>query len=271
MKINDYIICGGENLNDPPRKTPTFPDDAEKAFRKWWVKLRRNSVEKECYLELPISEETRIFIRAFWLERPGKRSVCYYVGLLLPKELYVKAGEYSILHKGLCNVSLSAVQDALESSFKPIDIVADSSELVSEGGLSFEELCQIKRYGKDFDNNIEQMRSSISINNIDDWFSRLFIAVNPVFDNEAYHIVISKEKPRSKIMHDSESSADDIAKQSEKKTPDKVSLRLRLLNIIKEILEYLLKKLKALPSLIVEICHLIKQILSRLKNRKKNR
>ena len=39
MKIKDYIIRGGENLNASPLKTSSFPDDVEQIFDNWHTKL----------------------------------------------------------------------------------------------------------------------------------------------------------------------------------------------------------------------------------------
>ena len=65
IKINDYIIRGGENLNDPPRKTPSFPNDAKELFDNWHSKLGKNDAEKVNYFELPVNDKYRRFIRLF--------------------------------------------------------------------------------------------------------------------------------------------------------------------------------------------------------------
>ena len=61
----------------------------------------------------------------------------------------------------------------------------------------------MRLYGdKEFSSNINQMCFSISVNNIDDWFSRLFIAVNPYRLSRSFHVVVSREQPRPPMPDD---------------------------------------------------------------------
>ena len=203
MKIDNYIIRGGENLNDFALKTASFPSDAERVFNEWHTKLGKDDDELENYFELPVNAQYRLFIRSFCIEKSGNRSICYYVGLIVPKEAYLEAKDYYCLNKGLCNVSFSQIQNAANSSFAPIEIAIDWPIPRTTIGLDFQELSKMKRFGeKEFSSNINEMCFSISTNNIDDWFSRLFIAVNPYRMSRAFHIVISREKPRPAMPDD---------------------------------------------------------------------
>ena len=47
MKITDYIIRGGENLNSSAHKTSSFPSDAEELFDLWHSKLGKDDEEKD--------------------------------------------------------------------------------------------------------------------------------------------------------------------------------------------------------------------------------
>ncbi|NLG13390.1 MAG: hypothetical protein GX561_04195 [Lentisphaerae bacterium] len=203
MEINNYIIRGGENLNSAPLKTSSFPADAENVFNDWHSKLGKDDKEKENYFEIPVNHEYRIFIRAFGVETPGSRPICYYVGLVVPRDSYIAAKDYYRLHQGLCSISLSEIREATENSFEPIGFSVDWPIPRTTIGLDFQQLSQMKLYGDDeFDSNIKQMCLSISINNIDDWFSRLFIAVNPYRLSNAYHVVVSREVPRPAMSDD---------------------------------------------------------------------
>lgn len=203
MKINNYIIRGGENLNSAPLKTLSFPANAERVFNDWHSKLGKDDQEKDNYFEIRVDHESRIFIRAFGVEKPGNRPICYYVGLVVPRDAYIAAKDYYRLHKGLCNISLSDIQEAAENSFEPIEFSIDWPIPRTPIGLDFKELSDMKLYGdNDFDANITKMCCSISINTIDDWFSRLFIAVNPYRLDGAYHIVVSREEPRPAMFGD---------------------------------------------------------------------
>ena len=203
MKINDYIIRGGENLNATPLKTSSFPSDAERVFNEWHTKLGKDDSERENYFELPVNAHYRLFIRSFYIEKPGNRPICYYVGLIVPKEAYLEAKDYYCLNKGLCNISFPQIQKAANSSFVPIDVAVDWPLPRTPIGLDFQQLSMMKLFGeKEFSSNINQMCFSISTNNIDDWFSRLFIAVNPYRMSRAFHIVISREQPRPAMPDD---------------------------------------------------------------------
>ena len=196
MKIVDYIIRGGENLNSSPLKTSTFPFEAESIFNNWYPKLGKDDKEKENYFELPVNAKYRLFIRVFYIEKPGNRPICFYIGILVPKEAYIEAKDYYCLHKGLCNVAFAQIQKAADS-FVPLDITIDWPVPRSSIGLDFQQLSKIRLYGeKDFSSNINQMCFSISINNINDWFERLFIAVNPYRLNDSFNIIISRVQPR---------------------------------------------------------------------------
>ena len=109
MKINDYIIRGGENLNTAPQKTMSFPADAEQIFNEWHSKLGKDDKEIENYFEMPVNNQNRLFIRSFYVEKAGERPVCFYVGLLIPKIAYLEVNDYYCIHKGLCQVSFSQV------------------------------------------------------------------------------------------------------------------------------------------------------------------
>ena len=203
MKINDYIIRGGENLNASPLKTSSFPSDAERVFNEWHTKLGKDDSERENYFELPVNAQYRLFIRSFYIEKPGNRPICYYIGLIVPKEAYLEAKDYYCLNKGLCNISFPQIQKAANSSFVPIDVAVDWPLPRTPIGLDFQQLSMMKLFGeKEFSSNINEMCFSISTNNINDWFSRLFIAVNPYRMSRAFHIVISREKPRPAMPDD---------------------------------------------------------------------
>lgn len=203
MKINDYIIRGGENLNAAPQKTLSFPSDAERIFNEWHSKLGKDDEEKENYFELPVNDQNRLFIRSFYVEKAGNRPICFYVGLLIPKTAYIEAKDYYCMHKGLCSVSFTKIQEAAKASFLPIEFTTDWPIPRTPIGLDFQQLSKMKLYGdKEFSSNINQMCFSISINNIDDWFTRLFIAVNPYRLSRSFHVVVSREQPRPPMPDD---------------------------------------------------------------------
>lgn len=202
MKIDNYIIRGGENLNSAAKKTPSFPRNAELIFNDLHTKLGKDDSEKENYFETPVDELNRLFIRSFYVEIAGNRPICFFVGLLIPRTAYIQAKDYYCLHKGLCSVSLDQIQAAI-SSFRPIEVTIDWPIPRTPIGLDFQQLSQMKLYGeKEYSANINQMCLSISINTIDDWFLRLFIAVNPYRMSRAFTVVVSRDCPRPPMPDD---------------------------------------------------------------------
>ena len=198
MKISDYIIRGGENLNSAPQKTLSFPSDAEQIFNEWHSRLGKDDSEKENYFELPVNDQNRLFIRSFYVEKAGNRPICFYVGLLVPKTAYIEAKDYYCMHRGLCSISLTKVQDAAIASFLPIEFTTDWPIPRTPIGLDFQQLSKMRLYGdKEFSTNINQMCFSISINNIDDWFTRLFIAVNPYRLSRSFHVGLQPDISRN--------------------------------------------------------------------------
>lgn len=192
MKITDYIVLGGENLNDPPQKTPDFTAEAEQVFKTNCFSLGSSDHNLESWLELPVNDCFRLFIRMFWMERRGQRALCYYIGLQLPKRLYLEAGDFYRVNKGISLLTLETILSALDNA-SPIEVPL-VPQPQSAIGSSFEELCKLKLFGTEkFSENMEKMRLSISINSIDDWFNRLRVAVNPSRPPKGRCLLVAKQ------------------------------------------------------------------------------
>lgn len=192
MKITDYIVLGGENLNDPSQKTPDFTAEAEQVFKTNCFSLGSSDHNLESWLELPVNDSFRLFIRMFWMERRGQRALCYYIGLQLPKRLYFEARDFYRLNKGISLLTLETILSALDNA-SPIEVPL-VPQPQSAIGSSFEELCKLKLFGTEkFSENMEKMRLSISINSIDDWFNRLRIAVNPSRPPKGCCLLVAKQ------------------------------------------------------------------------------
>lgn len=226
MKIIDYIIKGGENLATPAIKTASFPHNAERLFMHWYKFLGQKDSEPENYIEMPVDSGNRLYIKAFWIETSGNRPVCYYVGILLPKTIFTSAGEYYRVNRGLANIKLDVIREA-GKSLSPIQLYADWADNITAIWTSYENL-RMALYGSDeYDYNIKKMCSAISVSNIDDWFYRLFIAVNPYRLHPEYYLIVSREKPRPSL-------ADSVSLPRPKKTftLDNIFKNIKLLWII---------------------------------------
>ena len=200
--INDYIIRGGEDLNSPPIIQGLFSPETKafNVFDIWHSKLGRDDAEVENYIECPVDENNRLFIRAFWDEPPGQRPVCYYIGLLIPQSLYQDVGDYYQVNRGLCSVTLEAAQQAAKKK-KPISITIDSD---TERSLSNEIAPKLfndlkneykLKYGNEYKTFLTRFLQSVSVNSISDWFQQLFVAVNPYQLEPEYEVVFSRRRP----------------------------------------------------------------------------
>ena len=115
--------------------------------------------------------------------------------MLVTKENYIAINDYFKINKSLRNVSLADIKEAVSRGFVPLEL-DDTMSPRSAIGMDFEQLKNLKLYGeKDFEQNITQICLAISVNTIDDWFTRLFIAINPYRLYPDFHIVISKQVP----------------------------------------------------------------------------
>jgi len=201
MEICDYIVTGGEDLNALRRKTLSFPSEAEQIFDNWRTKLGKDDAEEENYLEIPAAKNYRLFIKQYWVEKPGCRPICYFVGYLLTKEMYINAGEYYLLNRGISSINIDMVLSASEANIPlPLHISLAFPLPRTSIWTPFQELSTMRLYGdSDFDANLKEMCLAISVNNIDDWFTKLFIAVNPYRMNQAYNLVLARKEPLPEI------------------------------------------------------------------------
>ena len=194
MKIDSYIISGGEDLLKPAQIVGFFPDIANVLFEKWKTALVSPNFAdaEECYFEMPVSEKYRLFIKIYRHEQSGLRPVYYYVGYLLTKEIYINAANYYKLNQGISKISIDEVLIARKINGS-IDVSFTFPCQRTPIWKPFEELSTMRLYGKNkYAEHYQEMCASISINNIDDWFSRLFIAVNPPKLYPEFNLVLSE-------------------------------------------------------------------------------
>ena len=195
--INDFILRGGEDFNSQPKTFGFTLPEANEVFNQWHPKLGKDDTETENYIECPVNKDNRLFIRAFPDEQPGNRSECYYAGFLIPKSLYQEIGGYYIVNQALCAIKLEDVQLALKKQ-EPILLKTERYLPRAENSLPYSELLNTykKRFGEeDYKTNLTDFLLSVSVDSIDDWFQRLFIAINPYQNEPEYDIVIARHRP----------------------------------------------------------------------------
>ncbi len=199
MRIENYIFSGGDNLNDPPLKTSGFSPEAELVYRRWVGKMGMDVRESENALGLPVDGQTRLFLRAMWLEKPGSRPVCFYIGFLLSRSHYEEAGEYYRLVKGLLAIPLDEVRVSA-SSLSPLEVSTNWSFPGAAVWTPFAQLKGKQLIGEDdYEENLKEIGLAISVRSMEDWFSQLIVALNPYRMNAAYTIVVSRHSPKPNL------------------------------------------------------------------------
>ena len=210
MRIKNYIVYGGNNLNDPPRETDGFPVVARELFVKWQKTVTWNSSEEVCFIEVPVSPDYRLLIRPFRDETRYSRLVYFFVGFLIGKADYQSMGEYYAVNKGILSLTLN---DILGAELKPITVTKCRCPKTAIW-KPFEELTGTQAVETDddlFRARYEEFCFSVSVNNIDDWFERLAVAVNLTRCYPEINYSISKRvlTPQVKPMKQDESVKED--------------------------------------------------------------
>ena len=194
MKTNKYIFCGGEDLG-VIYSGEGISIVGKNSFKRWAIKSLADSCrqEKETFLDMPVSCERRLFIRAFRECNKGSRTLTWYVGIEYTKNEIKVASCYANLVRGILELSL----ESLKSSRDGMDL---SFNLQYPSGLPqiqtpFEDLKGKNFYGE-YPRILWEFCQKISLNDIDNWFERLFLAVNVEVADTAYTNIVGNVPPK---------------------------------------------------------------------------
>lgn len=196
MKL-DFIFHGGGNLNAKMYHTAGFDDDCRKAFERWHLRIEGNAFfEEGRFLDMPVTEETRLAIRTLWVKQPGVRAECFYLGVKLSQRDYREAGEYYRLVAALRALSVDRVKEFV-SSGQLLNLTLSMSMRRQSMWRPFSELSGTRVTDSEkFDEKLENVLLAISVNNLDDWFNKMYLAINPAVDRQEFNLVVSKTKPK---------------------------------------------------------------------------
>lgn len=182
----DDLIMLGKTDNTPANVVSIFNDS--KGIWDPYV------TEKHQYLDRPVDKNCRLFIRYYRHSQPGKRALPYEVGFLLPREVYETAGNLLVLHEHLMQLSHDTLSKCWESSGElvlPILPMAETQETPNTS-LSLDAphlLCGDSQ----FDDHLAKVGTSFISSNIDTWFTRLYLVVNPYESVESANITVSRK------------------------------------------------------------------------------
>ncbi len=193
MKTIKILACGGDDLI-MLRKTDTLPANIVSTFNDSRGIWDPDVTEKYQYLDRPIDKNHRLFIRYYKHSQPGERALPYEVGFLLTREVYETAGNLQVLHEQLMQLSHDTLSKCWESSGElvlPILPMAETQETPNTS-LSLDAphlLCGDSQ----FDDHLAKVGTSFVSSNIDTWFTRLYLVVNPYDSVESANITVSRK------------------------------------------------------------------------------
>lgn len=150
--------------------------------------------EKHQYLDRPVDKNCRLFIRYYMHSQPGERALPYNVGFLLTREVYETAGNLQVLHKQLMQLSHDTLSKCWESSGELVLPILPMEETQETPNTSLSlDAPHLLCGDSQFDNHLAKVGTSFVSSNINNWFTRLYLVVNPSDFVESANITVSRK------------------------------------------------------------------------------
>ena len=115
MKTIKILAYGGDDLT-MLGKPNNIPENVVSIFNNSMGIWDTDVEEEYQYLDRPVDENCRLFMRYYKHSQPGERALSYEVGFLLTREVYETAGNLQVLHKQLMQLSHDTLSKCWESS-----------------------------------------------------------------------------------------------------------------------------------------------------------
>lgn len=179
-------------------RTDGFDDVCKKTFERWYLKIEGNTHVKEGrFLEMPVAGAgSRLAIRSFWVKKAGSRAECFFLGVKLTEESYQEVGDYYRLVSALREISIDRVREFISNGQK-LSLVLTTPMRRQSIWRNFDQLSGTRLIGAaKFDKNLEEVLLSVSVNNIEDWFERLWLALDPFVDFGEFNVIVSRIQPQ---------------------------------------------------------------------------
>lgn len=194
MEQIKILAYGGDALtmlstdgNMPHNVVNTFND----SIGKWDTDVS----ELYQYLDRPVDEKFRLFVRHYKHEPGRSRAVSYEVGFLLPRSVYLEASNLQVLYKKLFQISHDTLRQCWEScgvlELNLADVEERREMRKSSHSLSSPwMLCGESK----FDENLEEVTTSFVSSDIDNWFTKLYLVVNPYQTVNDSNVTVSRRE-----------------------------------------------------------------------------
>lgn len=193
MKTIKILAYGGDDLI-MLGKTDNIPANVVSIFNDSKGIWNSHITEKYQYLDRPVDNNHRLFIRYYRHSQPGERALPYEVGFLLTREVYETAGNLQVLHEQLMQLSHDTLSKCWESGGElqlPIPPIVEPDEL-QNASLSLD----IPRFlcgNNQFDAHLAKVGTSFVCSDIDTWFTLLYLVVNPDEPVESANVTVSRK------------------------------------------------------------------------------
>ena len=194
MLINKYIIAGGEDFTKEVGTAGISPE-AKKCFKQWKSEILTACDKNiEPMFFIPVSDNSRLLLKGLNQSRGSQRQIAWVLGIELEKKEYSDFVSYLSIVKGFKNISVNQIEKNYGSSGKPFECNFKFPQNTSSISKYFNEL-EGKDFKGDYPAVLDEFCSNISLNNIDDWFTKLFVAVNPVDYHSEFSCMIGRNLP----------------------------------------------------------------------------
>lgn len=197
METKNFILCGGEDLCHT-YEGGGISKAGKALFNKWAIESLADPClhGRESFLDIPVSSERRLFIRALCELNEGSRTLTWYVGIELRKEDILEASCYANLIRGMLALPLENLKGLRSSGSLAVSFQYPSG--LPQIQTPFDDLVGKNLYGE-YPRNLWDFCQKISLNDIDDWFDRLFLAVNVEIARPEYTNMVCEVRPRAVV------------------------------------------------------------------------
>ncbi len=129
LTINNYLVKGGQNFNDPPIVIgESTPEEAISVLQEAFDQFNGLARDATSFLSLPVNEKYRMFVRQYWNEEEGERPSAYYVGFLIERSMVESVDSLEQLDRTLISLDEEMLQESWQSSL-PISCPVEAAPL----------------------------------------------------------------------------------------------------------------------------------------------
>lgn len=203
MRIDKYLICGGEDLSVLIKSNQS--SEALVAFKKWrpFCSESCNKIEKDCLLYIPLSNGNYFLMKSVFEDRNGARSLVWTLGIELTESDFSSIGSYDSMSKGFRNITTNQIKNAYGSNGKPFDVNFRFPQNTFIEEYSFEDI-KDKDFKGQYPQILDEFTGKLSNSSLEILLKKLCVAVNPYEYREEFTCMVGTNIPARLIKKHSE-------------------------------------------------------------------